>query len=70
MSPDYGMDLTYLLIKPCLSRVSGRGDLRDRFLCGDVLLRCCHVVEGWVDLGKAVLDTKSALSKEAKAGAE
>lgn len=59
MSPDYGMDLTYLLIKPCLSRVSGRGGLRNRFLCGDVL----HVVEVWVDLGKTVLDTKSALSK-------
>lgn len=63
MSPDDGMDLTYLLIKPHLSWVSGRGGLRDRLLHGDVLLGCSHVVEGWVDLGKAVLDPKSALGK-------
>lgn len=63
MSPDDGMDLTYLLIKPHLSWVSGGGDLRDRFLCGDVPLGCFHVVEGWVDLGKAELDLKSALGK-------
>ena len=63
MSPDDGMNLTYLLIKPHLSWVSGRADLRDSFLCGDVLLRFSHVVEGWVDLGKAVLDPKSAPGK-------
>lgn len=34
MSPDYGMDLAELLIKPRLSWVCGGGDLMGRFLCG------------------------------------
>lgn len=48
MSPDDGMDLTYLLTEPHLCWVPGGGDLRNRFLCGDVVLGCSHVAEGWV----------------------
>lgn len=63
MSPDDGMDLTELLIKPPLSWVCGGGDLRGGFLCGDVPCGCSHVVAAWVALGKAVLDSKSAPGK-------
>lgn len=42
MSPDDGMDLADLLIKPCLSWVCGGGDLMGRFLCGDVLSEFFH----------------------------
>lgn len=34
-----------------------------RFLCGDVLSGCFHVVAVWVALGKAVLHSKSAPGK-------
>lgn len=63
MSPDDGMDLTDFLIKPCLSWVCGGEDLMGRFLCGDVLCGCFHVVTVWVALGKAALHSKSAPGK-------
>lgn len=44
MSPDDGMDLSDLLIKPHLSWVYDGRDLMGRFLCGDDLCGCFHVV--------------------------
>lgn len=63
MSPDDGMDLTDLLIKPCLSWVCGGGDLMGGFLCGDDVWGCFRVVAIWVALGKEVLDSKTAPGK-------